>query len=608
MGVFHYTSPAMSKLEQRLHILQEKARHCADAPGIYRMLDQSGKILYIGKAKSLTNRVRTYFHKNQDDTKTRALVNRIHDFDLILTHTEAEALILESILIKKHKPRYNIALKDDKSYPYVMVEEGHTYPKLIYARRPRKGKKTKLYGPFASATSLRSAIRTLNRIFRLRDCTDTEFANRSRPCINHQIGICTAPCTGLISVDDYRRDVQRAVQVLSGHGKEALDQLILEMEKMAEAMEYEQAARVRDQIHALQDTIERRKTTGTTIERQHREATNRDVIGWHRKPDSATIAILFVRGGNLVDSTTFHFDDIEGRSDEEIMIQFLAQFYLTDDKIEESESIPTGSFAFPGAEAKTLPGEILVPFEFPEMSLLRESMSELGHEVQLLVPQKGMKHDILDLAARNAENAFDEKQREKGSIYRALSELKAKLRLENYPRRMECFDISNLGDTGIVASRVTFIEGKPEKSLYRHYKVRSTDTQNDFASMREVIERRLLKTLDNAENYEEPPDLLVIDGGKGQLAMALEVIKELNITGMDVVSLAKARTVTEEDRAEFAAEGREVERAFERIFKPGRMNPIILQPESPVCHLLQRLRDEAHRFAVEFQRKQRKMF
>jgi excinuclease ABC subunit C len=189
-----------------------------------------------------------------------------------------------------------------------------------------------------------------------------------------------------------------------------------------------------------------------------------------------------------------------------------------------------------------------------------------------------------------------------------LAELKAKLRLENYPRRIECFDISNLGDTGIVASRVTFIEGKPDKSLYRHYKVRSTDTQNDFASMREVIERRLLKSIEDATQFEEPPDLLLIDGGKGQLAMAVEVIKELNITGVDIASLAKARTVGEEEKALALSEGKEVERAFERIFKPGRMNPILLAPESPVCHLLQRIRDEAHRFAVEFQRKQRKLF
>ena len=660
--------PGVSAFDNRLPFLQEKAREASSGPGVYRMMDKDGKILYIGKAKSLTNRVRSYFQK-QEDTKTRALVTRIHDFDVILTQSEAEALILESILIKRHKPRYNIALKDDKSYPYVVVDEGHTYPKLVYMRRPRRNKKQKVYGPFASATSLRYAIRTLNRIFRLRDCSDSEFANRSRPCINHQIGICTAPCTQMISVDDYRHDVEAAIQVLSGHANEALARLKEEMDMYSEREEFEQAGRVRDQIYALEDTIKRRRE-GSAVEREAREGASRDVVGWYRKPDAASIAMLFVRGGNVVDAFTYHFDDLDGRSDEEILSQFLAQLYLTDDRLDGEEIRPSSAFSFPGAEAKTVPGEILLPFEFPEMHLLEESLLNLGHKVKFTLPQKGSKHEVLLLAEKNAENAFDERQREKGSIYRVLAELKAKLRLENYPRRMECFDISNLGDTGIVASRVTFIEGKPDKSLYRHYKVRSITQQNDFAAMREVISRRLVKVLDEDGNYEEPPDLLIIDGGKGQLGMAMEVMKELNLTGIDLVSLAKAKTVSEEEREGIEARarakverlmaereaalkqegeavvdesaapgghtdlpgddsladdapappeeslraqdpyasGREVVKNFERVFKPGRMNPIVLAPDSPVTHLLQRIRDEAHRFAVEFQRKQRKTF
>lgn len=663
----------MSAFDNRLPFLQEKAREASSGPGVYRMMDKDGKILYIGKAKSLTNRVRTYFQK-QEDTKTKALVLRIHDFDVILTQSEAEALILESILIKRHKPRYNIALKDDKSYPYVVIDEGHTYPKLVYMRRPRKSKNQKVYGPFASANSLRFALRTLNRIFRLRDCSDSEFANRSRPCINHQIGICTAPCTQLISMENYRHDVDAALSVLAGHGQEALAKLKQEMEEYSEREEYEQAGRVRDQIHSLEDTIKRRKE-GKTVEREAREGANRDVVGWHRKPDSAAIAMLFVRGGNLVDSFTYHLDDLEGRTDEEILAQFLAQLYLTDDRLEGEEIRPNSAFAFPGAEAKTIPAEILLPWEFPEAALLEESLLNLGHKVRFILPQKGAKAEILELAEKNAENAFDERQREKGSVYRVLAELKAKLRLENYPRRVECFDISNLGDTGIVASRVTFIEGKPEKSLYRHYKVRSLERQNDFAAMREVISRRLVKVLDEDGNYEEPPDLLIIDGGKGQLGMAMEVMKELNLTGIDLVSLAKAKNVSEEERASIEerarakvekhieekyakkegeeavnesatpeghtdlpgddslsradrddlaeeaikddahlrgqdpySSGREVVKNFERIFKPGRMNPIVLAPDAPVTHLLQRIRDEAHRFAIEFQRKQRKQF
>lgn len=655
----------MGSYEQRLPRLLDKAREASSGPGVYRMLDKDGKIIYIGKAKSLTHRVRSYFQNRFDNEKTRTLVMKVHDFEVILTQSEAEALILESILIKRHKPRYNIALKDDKSYPYVVVNEDHSYPKIVYMRRPRKLKNQKIYGPFASASSLRTALRTLNRLFRLRDCSDSEFANRSRPCINHQIGMCSAPCTQLISVTDYHRDIQSAIQVLSGHGAEAVKRLTEEMELFSQNEEFEQAARVRDQIHFLRDTIERRKE-GKTVERGAADPVNRDVVGYYRKPDSASIAMLFVRQGNLVDSFTYHFDDLEGREDTEIVAQFLAQLYLTNDNLAPEEETPSNNaFTFPGAEAKIVPDEIVLPFEFEEMHLLEESLLNLGHKVKFVLPQKGAKHEILLLAEKNAENAFDERQREKGSIYRVLADLKARLQLENYPRRIECFDISNLGDTGIVASRVTFIEGKPEKSLYRHYKVRSITSQNDFAAMREVISRRLVKVLEEDGAYEEPPDLLVIDGGKGQLGMAMEVMKELNLTGIDLVSLAKAKSVSEEereiiqararakvqklmdDRAKEKAEGeavvdesvrdhenlpgddslnetmqgleeaktrdpaldsREVVKNMERIFKPGRMNPIILAPDAPLTHLLQRIRDEAHRFAIEFQRKQRKTF
>ncbi|MGZ3711743.1 MAG: excinuclease ABC subunit UvrC, partial [Bdellovibrionota bacterium] len=453
-----------SAYEQRLSVLQEKARNAADGPGVYRMLDKDSKILYIGKAKSLQSRVSSYFRSVIDEPKTRALVHKVHSFDVILTQTEAEALILESILIKKHKPRYNIMLKDDKSYPYVLVDEGHTFPKIIYARRPKKKKNITLYGPFASSYSLRTALRTLNRIFRLRDCSDSEFANRSRPCINYQIGICSAPCTAYITPENYKKDVERALQVLKGHSKEAIAQLTEEMERAAEAEEFEQAARVRDQINSLTETIERRRG-GTTVERESREGGNRDVIGWYRKPDAASIALLFVRGGNLVDSATFHFDDLEGRTDEEILGQFLSQFYLTADRLdpeEEQSTVPSGAFAFPGAEGKTWPDELLLPFDFPDLDVLVQSFQELHHKITMTLPQKGSKHEMLLLAEKNAENAFDERQREKGSIYRVLADLKGKLRLENYPRRIECYDISNLGDTGIVASRVTFIEGKPD--------------------------------------------------------------------------------------------------------------------------------------------------
>ena len=565
----------------------------SESPGVYRMLDKDAKILYIGKAKSLRNRVRSYFQGTPEEPKTKALVARVHDFDVILTQSEAEALILESILIKKHKPRYNVLLKDDKTYPFVVVDEGHTFPKLVYTRKPKKGKKTRIFGPFASAHALREALRFLSHSFQLRDCSDTEFQNRSRACLNYQIGTCSGPCVGHITPQDYARDVSHAVEILAGHGTQSLNTLKAEMERLSQEQEYEKAARLRDQIELLQTAF---KEKSSAVSKQVPDSTARDVLGWHRKEGTVAIAVLFVRGGNLVDSASFHFDHVEDRSDGEVLASFLAQFYLVDDRISAEDG--SGPVIFPGAEAKRMPDEILLPFEPPELSLFTEGLAQLGHKTVLKLPQKGVKHELIQIAQKNAENAFDQKQREKGNIFRVLSDLKVRLHLENYPRRVECFDISNLGDTGIVASRVTFIEGQADKNLYRRYKIRSTKGQDDFAAMREVIERRLVRVQDSDEKNEDRPDLIIVDGGKGQLSMAVQVMKELNITGIDLVALAKAKTESDFDN-------RELQKSFERVFKPGRMNPIALAPDSAICHFMQRVRDEAHRFAVEFQRSQR---
>lgn len=574
-------------------ILLEKARSSSKGPGVYRMLDDAGKVLYVGKAKVLANRVPSYFAAKIEDEKTRVLSAKIRDFDMILTDSEAEALILEAILIRKYKPRYNILLKDDKSYPYVIIDESHSYPRLIYARKPKKTQKLRVFGPYAVSRSLREVIRFLNRTFKLRDCSDVEFQNRSRPCLNYQIGICSAPCTALISQPDYMQSVAQAEAVLSGKGQKVLASLKEEIERLSEAMEFERAAQVRDQIQALEE-ITLRNDQKVSVQAQQINDVHRDAIGWHRSGESATIAVLFIRNGNLVDSTNFHFEGLHHKTDQEILTSFLAQFYLTNDRDGAPALSSDNDFLLPGTEIKSIPKEILLPFDFPEHDLFEEGLIKLGHHTELLIPQRGTKQEQVELASKNAENAFAEHQREKGNIFRVLGDLKVRLRLENYPRRMECFDISNLGDTGIVASRVVFIEGKAEKSLYRHYKVRGLEAQNDFGAMKEILTRRLQKSAEE----EERPDLLVIDGGKGQLSQVVEVMRELNVTGIDVIGLAKSKT-----EADFSE--REVVKTMERAFKPGRSNPIALAPDSPVCHLLQRLRDEAHRFAVEFQRKQR---
>lgn len=590
----------MSKAEQRKAALQEFVKNTTTAPGVYQMLDKNSKIIYVGKAKNLRNRLRTYLHDNEGTAdKTRVMMGKVHKIETILTDSEAEALILECILIKKHKPKYNILLKDDKSYPYLQVDYSHTFPKIVFVRRPRKKKDVKVFGPFASAYHLRSVLRFLNQSFQLRDCSDAEFTNRSRPCMNFQIGQCSAPCTAEISAEGYQNDLKHAIDVLQGRGKTVINAMYDEMDSLAEEMKFEQAARLRDQVAALKGILE--------ISKQKMSATSdldKDVIGFHRQGDVATIACLFVRKGDLVETENFHFQNLEARENEEVLFEFLAQFYLTREDVFNMEV--EDSHVITGTELKKIPQEIVLPFDVPDHDLLKYSLSHLGHKVALTIPKRGNKQEFVQLAEKNAEKAFEDRQREQGSIYRTLADLKARLRLTNYPRRMECFDISNLGDTGIVASQVTFIEGKPDKSQYRHYKIRSTSTQNDFAAMREVLERRLVRARKAArsgssdEAKAEIPDLIVVDGGRGQLSMAVQVMKELDITGIDLVSLAKSKTKAD-------VEALDIEKSPERVFKPGRMNPIALAADSPTCHLMARLRDEAHRFAITFQRKQRKI-
>src|SRR3989344_2604941 len=320
----------MAKAKEKRALLLEKAGQTTSSPGVYRMLDNNAQIIYIGKAKNLRNRVRTYFQPagGDDHPKTRVLIGKIQNFEITLTESEAEALILESILIKKHKPRYNIALKDDRSYPYLLVDRSHTYPKLIYARRFKKNKKLDAYGPYVSAGSLRRAIQFLNQSFKLRDCKDNEFANRSRPCINHQIGTCTAPCVGLISPEDYAADVETALKILRGHGKDVLRELESRMEQYSRNEEFELAAKLRDQVTGLKTIFMENEQTIQENSKNRMGANDRDVVGLHRQGDSACFAVVFVRNGQVIDTTNYYVKVMPEDPDSEILFQFLAQFYL----------------------------------------------------------------------------------------------------------------------------------------------------------------------------------------------------------------------------------------------------------------------------------------
>lgn len=618
----------MSKLEQIREDLLKKARDANTGPGVYKMLDSHREIIYVGKAKNLRNRIRSYFlaSGNDERPKTKMLVAKIRDFELLLTDSEAEALILECILIKKHRPRYNIALKDDKTYPYLLIDRRHTFPKLTYARRFKRTKGLEVYGPYVSAGALKRAIQFLNQTFRLRDCSDAEFSNRTRPCINHQIGTCSAPCTNLITPAAYAQDMGHAIQALQGQSESVLALLEARMNTHSDNLEFEIAGRIHAQIEDFRLLL---LDGDQKIEENNRNrlgADDKDIIGFHRNGDAASFAVVFQRNGKVIDSSQFYLAIPEDKTDREVLFDFLAQFYLARDHLasdagprtpspigtskmirEASDtSIASATNALStmgkggltmGTELQQVPPEILIPDELEESeAVFAESLKRLGYSTQILTPKRGAKSELLKLAEKNAIDAFAVEQRKTGDIYKALADLKTKLRLQNYPRRIECFDISNLGDTGIVASRVVFIEGRPEKSLYRKYKLREVKRQDDFASMREILGRRLTKSSKHAgESSEEPPDLLVVDGGKGQLAMAVEIMKELELTGIDVVGLAKART-----ERDFQAE--EVVSSSERVFKPGRMNPIVLTMGTPPCTILARIRDEAHRFAITFQR------
>ncbi len=596
--------------ENKQEELKNRAQQVHTGSGVYRMMGKGDEIIYIGKAKNLRSRVSSYFQK-LSDPKTKVLVSRIEDFDVILTDSEAEALILECILIKKYSPRYNVMLKDDKSYPYLVVDFHHSFPKLTYTRRFKQTKDMMVFGPYVSSGSLRQTIELLSHSFQLRECTDTEFANRSRPCISHQMGFCSAPCTNLITAENYKKDLEMALEILKGRSKETVEELRKKMNSLSKKMEYELAAKVRDQIQGLETLLfkEEQKVTKNTNNKLGQ--VDMDVIGFCRKENTACLSIIFLRGGSIVDSSNFISHYLDDMSAEEILVNFLGQLYLTDNRFPQ-EILSSNKKKHPlGMIPKAPPSEILLPTNLEEfveskkslstsknIQLLKESLSQLGFSSKITESKRGVKYKLAKMAEKNASNALTARKEEDHNIYKTLTDIKVKLKLQNYPRRIECFDISNLGDKGIVGSCVTFIEGKPDKKLYRHYKIKSVHTQNDFASMEEILTRRLKKSSKYGSMEQEAPDLVIVDGGKSQLAMAVEVMKELDITGIDLAALAKSKVVSD-------FKSKKIEKSMERVFKPGRKNPIPLTPGSKMCLLLERIRNEAHRFAITLQRKQR---
>ncbi len=537
-------------------IVEEKLKLLPDNPGVYIMKDAKGKIIYVGKAVVLKNRVRQYFQKNKNHSpKVRAMVSHIADFEFILTGSEVEALILECNLIKKHRPHYNISLKDDKSYPYVKVTVQEPFPRVFLTHRvTRDG--ARYFGPYTNVMAVHESLKILRKIFPLRTCKHL----KNRPCLEYHIHRCLAPCIGEISEEEYGRMIESVLLFLEGHTDEVEKQLKYRMEKAAEVYHFEIAARLRDQIRAVQKVAEKQNiVTG---------AGNQDAIGMARNELGVCVQVFFIRSGKMIGREHFLMGGSEDESDAAILTAFLQQYYH---------------------RATFIPREVLLPVELPaeESALLEEFLTEKRHgsKVHLLRPQRGTKKDIVEMAEGNAKKYLEDeavrRHQADAQTTGAVKELGAYLGLPKAPVRMECFDISHIQGSETVASMVVFENGMPKKSDYRHFKIQSTEGKpDDFKSMREVTTRRYVGL-----PGDELPDLIVIDGGKGQLSSALEIIRgQAHHMTVPVVGLAKQ---------------------FELVFKEGDPEPVVLPRHSQALYLIQRIRDEAHRFAITYHRKLR---
>lgn len=537
--------------------LEEGAKKFPPEPGVYLFKDEVGRVLYVGKAQSLRVRIRSYFRGGDGRASIRFLLQRARSLEFIVTDTEQEAYILENNLIKKHRPRYNVVFKDDKTYVNLRLNVDHPFPRLTVVRRPRRDGAV-YFGPFASAGSVRQTLRTIGRIFPLRTCTDADFASRTRPCLYFYIKRCPAPCVGKIDAQAYSETVRRVTMFLKGRGDELVKTLRDTMERQSAERRYEEAARTRDQVFAIQRVVERQRITSPL-------RSERDAFAAYRRGERLVIQLLAVRGGEVQDGETFAFGSAL-EATREHLASFINQYYQS---------------------RASIPDEILVSEELPEREALQMLLSERAKRpVEIVVPKRGERATLVELAKKNARIAFEEGRA--GERNRALLEdLQEILSLEHYPRRIECFDISNIQGTKAVGSDVVFIDGEPAKGLYRRYRIRTVAGSDDTGMMREVLERRVTRGIKEGDL----PDLLIVDGGRGQLNVALDVLKRLGADTVAAIGIAKVRN----DR------NRKI-RGQERIHLPALEEPLLLDQQSQALYLLERVRDEAHRFAIGYHR------
>ena len=536
------------------------------APGVYLMKGGKGEVLYVGKAKHLRNRLRGYFSAAGDGrAHIRFLMKRVTAIDTIVTDTEKEALLLENTLIKKHRPRYNINLRDDKTYVSLRIDLREEFPTLQLVRRVKRDG-ARYFGPYSSSSAVRETLKLIYQIFPLRHHPLETCRRRERPCLYHQIGQCSAPCHGLIDGEAYRTLVDGAVALLAGREREVVSLLQQRMSAAAEQLDFEQATRLRDQIRAIEQTVEQQKVSDAG-------GGDQDVVGLHREGGEVEIAILFVREGKVIGRRSY---SLEWRLDEdELLSSFLQEFY---------------------SREVFVPDRLLLPLAVEDADTLADWLSERkGKKVHLLVPQRGGGRQLVDMAQRNAAEAYREQGSRREARHQVLQDIAARLHLRRLPQRIECFDVSNVQGRFSVASMAVLSDGEPDKGAYRHFRIRTVTGADDFASLYEVLKRRLARGLEEGLL----PDFILIDGGKGQLSVLSAVLEELGLSErVDAVGMAKSRVRSN-------VRGKAVERSEERFFLPGRKNPVVLRQGSPALFMLERLRDEAHRFAITYHRKLR---
>lgn len=530
-------------------------------PGVYRMLDVEGQVIYVGKARDLKKRVSSYFRRQDNSPKTRALVAQINHIEVTVTHTENEALILENNLIKELKPRYNILLRDDKSYPYIYLSEGE-FPRLsVY--RGKRGKQGRYFGPFPSASAVRDSLNLLQKLFRVRQCEDTFFKNRSRPCLQHQIKRCTAPCVDFIDVADYQQDVRHTVMFLKGQNTAVIDELAARMEQSAAVLDYEQAARYRDQVASLRRVQESQYVSG--------DGGDLDVIVARLQKGVGCVQVFFIRGGRNLGNKNYFPRNTGQANEEEILAAFITQHYLSTTGIATSNDKDNG----------TIPAEILINSEIEEREWLEQVLTQqAGYKVKLSHRLRGERARWVDMAVTNADQALTSHLASKSSLLARFECLQDALTLESMPQRLECFDISHTMGEATVASCVVFDTNGALKSDYRRYNIEDITPGDDYAAMHQALSRRFRRL---KEGEGKCPDILFIDGGKGQVSQALAVLEELQVVDVFVLGVAK---------------GPSRKAGLEQLILPGQDSPIILPADSPALHLIQQVRDEAHRFAI----------